>query len=757
MSRPDPTGRSHATTIALLALPFAVFYWAAPLLSQHTLGADYGRYAVPQQLLLQFSLASGSFPLYLPRFAGGQSASAATQGQLHHPISHLAAHIPGYWNGGALEIYTLLSLLSLGLALWALHRLLRELGLDGPLAFVGAFATVFNLRMLSLFVYGSPLQSYVGYLLLCVAVTRLFLHGPGYGRIVCVAVATYLLLCSGHPQMAYLGFAGALLVVLCVGPVLRAIVAGPVPARGTLATSAATTVGALALGMLLSAAYLAPFAFDFLPSAAERTGNDFSWVYTPFGTRSVVSLLHSLLRPFSSDVLGSFGGPAILLVPLLAPVVALRRRPSPGVALTWLLSLLVLALALAETLPLYYLAWKYLPLFSSFRAPGRVTIMVPFLLLLLFAWMCRSSPLVLRTGARTRTIPPLALGALVAALLYAAYGLLSFPYFDALELIPPARIHEIPTAAVRGVYVLGIASLVLLAAYAARPGRVVAVLLMLAVVSQGTLVLRFGTWVTSKQPTVTWDEMVRRHRLGVGRSQEDSGSGMAPAILVERRRALGAHARQRPVRLYWDVRPAQSRDQAFAMLRRGDASIVTLEDPGGGVRSALAPPPDLPAGEPPIGSVSLEHASYNRFSFAVHASHPGLLVVAQPYSGGWQAQVRGSPAPIGVANAAFIGIAVPAGDSTVDLRYDSAAARVGMLVSLATAWLLAAVGALRLRRPATRVAALLLATAAAVLAFSAWERSLHTGRHLGTWYQWRTPPATATPTTGDDAAGSPTS
>lgn len=268
----------------------------------------------------------------------------------------------------------------------------------------------------------------------------MFLRGPSSFRTACVAGATYLLLCGGHPQIAYLGFAGAILAMLCLGPALRATVVEPVPARGTLAGCFGGATAGLLLGVLLSAAYLAPFYFDFLAAGTQRTGREFSWTYTPFGTHSAVSLLHSLFRPFSSDVNGSFGGPAILGVALLAPVAAIRRRAAFGILLTWLVAVTVLALALAETLPLYLLAWRFVPLFSSFRVPGRVTMMAAFPLLLLLAWICRARGE--RVGSREGGLRPLVLLGLIAAVLYAMYPLLSVPSLDALELAPPVRILE---------------------------------------------------------------------------------------------------------------------------------------------------------------------------------------------------------------------------------------------------------------------------------------------------------------------------
>ena len=748
--------RRAVVLAGFLVLPFVVFLHVAPFVSGRTFGSDYPRYTVPQQQLLQFSLANGSFPLYLPGLAGGLPAVAATQGQLFHPIAHVAAALPGYWDGHVQEIYTALSLLSLGFAQWAAYRLLRELALDRVLAFVVSFATVFNLRMLALFDYGASLQAWVGTILLCVALARVVLHGPGVGRVACVAGATYLLLCSGHPQMAYLGFLGALLSLGCAVLLLPALApradGAPVAAasgRGQGLVACALGLGA---GIVLSAAYLVPFVLDFLPGAAQRTAQDFAWVYTPFGTHSAVSLLHSVFRPFSSDVQGSFAGPALLAAPLLLPVVALVRRPPLGVLATWLAALLVLALALAETLPLYFLAWKYVPLFASFRAPGRVTMMAPFLLLLLLAWACRAERVPVRAFGRTLALAPLALVAGVAAALYAAYALVSTPGLDTLEVAPPERIAAIPPGAVRAVWLLGIASLVALAGYAQRPSRVAAALLVSLVLAQGTLVLRFGTWLADAKPTPTWDELVRRHRVRVGFGKGDPGAAITPAILVERRRALGPEPEAVPLaRLHFDVHTAASRAEALDVLRRGGPNVATFESPDGvAVPRDVATPDEAGARE---GSLRLLHASYNRYVLGVQAARPALLVLGQPWTRSWHALVRGERSPVGVANAAFVGAPVPAGESVVELRYDSRAARAGTWLSVAAAWGLALAGTFRVRRRAARVAALAAATVVAVVAILAWEHSLHAGRHLGTAFTWSTRAGPAAPAAEPDDRG----
>lgn len=89
----------------ILLLPFLVFYWQAPFLADKTIGNDYVAFPIQQQMELQFSLEHGTFPLYVPGFAGGHSSAALTLGQMYHPISHLASIMPGYWDGYAAWLF----------------------------------------------------------------------------------------------------------------------------------------------------------------------------------------------------------------------------------------------------------------------------------------------------------------------------------------------------------------------------------------------------------------------------------------------------------------------------------------------------------------------------------------------------------------------------------------------------------------------------------------------------------------------------
>ena len=172
----------------IMLLPFFVFHWQSPFLGNQSIGNDYpvfNRY----QMELQYCLQHGSFPLYVPGFAGGQTSAALTMGQVYHPISHLASFLPGYWQGKSLECNTFLRLLSLGLVHLGLFILLGRLRLNPILSFIISFITVYNLRMLDLFRYYASLENYTGYLFLCMAMAksndcdRLLLKESSFNRV----------------------------------------------------------------------------------------------------------------------------------------------------------------------------------------------------------------------------------------------------------------------------------------------------------------------------------------------------------------------------------------------------------------------------------------------------------------------------------------------------------------------------------------------------------------------------------------------
>jgi hypothetical protein len=82
----------------------------------------------------------------------------------------------------------------------------------------------------------------------------------------------------------------------------------------------------------------------------------------------------------------------------------------------------------------------------------------------------------------------------------------------------------------------------------------------------------------------------------------------------------------------------------------------------------------------------------------VTANRPGLLVLSQAWSQGWQATVRGRSVPAVRVDGLVQGVPVPAGRSLVRFSYHAPGLRPGLLVSVATAAAFLAAGAIERHR-----------------------------------------------------------
>jgi hypothetical protein len=75
----------------------------------------------------------------------------------------------------------------------------------------------------------------------------------------------------------------------------------------------------------------------------------------------------------------------------------------------------------------------------------------------------------------------------------------------------------------------------------------------------------------------------------------------------------------------------------------------------------------------------------------VTAAAPALLVLSEVWDSGWRATVDGQPAPVLVANHVLRAVAVPAGEHTVELRYEPPSLRLGIAITLVALLLAVAV------------------------------------------------------------------
>jgi hypothetical protein len=97
--------------------------------------------------------------------------------------------------------------------------------------------------------------------------------------------------------------------------------------------------------------------------------------------------------------------------------------------------------------------------------------------------------------------------------------------------------------------------------------------------------------------------------------------------------------------------------------------------------------------------LSLERPTPERIRIRVRTDAPRALILPESDDGGWRVEARGGPLPAFRANAAFLGIRVPAGDSEIVCRYAPPGFRTGLAIS---AFLAAVAGGFGLTRRGAR-------------------------------------------------------
>lgn len=721
--------------VATLILPFFVLYWMVPFISKYTIGNDYLQYWIRMQLFLQFSIKNGTFPLYAPSFNGGWTASALTLGQLWHPISWLAALLPGYWSGHAHGLGTLLRLFSLSGTHLALFLFLRRLRLARVLALVISFITVYNLRMLDMFRYGASLENYVAHLLLCVAiawhyVTPMKRLGP-----FCIAICTWLLVVGGHPQITYFGLLGAAVVCLLTPFYMAVLLPDNAPVERRIIWKYYLTVGlSVAIGVLLASSYVLPFYFEYLHESSRSISTNFRWACGYQHT--VAGGLCNFFNPFHSDVNGAFGGSALFLLAALAPLLFLFRvRIVLPVLFLWLIGVVVFVLTLGSNGPLYYYFWKYFPFAQSFRIPGRLALILPFIILMLLAWMAHLKPFRLRIWGRDVFLSPLALLATVAAALFAILN--AFPpsvlgLQGGYPRYSPAKLNEIPVVVIVLTVAFGLASLAAIVLYCSshRFRLVAGVVLITAVFFQVTATLRYGTWVAAAQvktPTFETISRAQRQRLSFWGPSGDWSRSLIEEHLQQ------TFLEPTLARVCPKYTLVTSHKEAYEHMARERAiDYVFVENYPATEASDGLSDSDAKC----VDRVELKYNSFNNAKFEVTCAQPAFFVFSYPYSERWRGYVDKKSVPIYRCNGIEQTIWLPAGRHTVEFRYWSWPAIMGAVLSCLAVLSIALFLLTGLRPKLLRRSAMVMAPCFCTLALLIWYHSLYQGANIGTDWLW---------------------
>ncbi len=717
----------------LLLLPFIVFCWMVPFVGGHSLGNDYQNYWINMQLHLRFSLEHGTFPLYAPGFNAGWTSSALTLGQMYHPISWVAASVPGYWQGHALEIGTFLRLISLGICNVVVYLFLRRLRLGAALAFVISFITVYNLRMLDMFRYGASLENYIAFLMLCVTIGWCYLNNRPKLSFVLIVVCTYLLITGGHPQIAYIGLIGAVFFGLVAPYYLAEVLPEQKkPQRRLVLRYYFFIAFGIFTGLMLASWYSFPFYFEYIRQSGRGSGWSFAWSCghqdTLFGG------LQNFFNPYQSDVHGAFGGSSLIIPAVISPLLVLfNKRVAKVIWFIWLISVIVFVVSLGSNGPFYYYLWRYFPFAQSFRVPGRWNLLLPFLFLLLLVWASRARTRAGANGSGIWKKDPLAILAVLAVICFISVGVLTK---DGIEAAPgqytPARINRIPDTAVMISLMTGAISLLAIFLFRAfnRLRPVIAFILIAAVASQIICTIRYGTWVVKAgQPRQTYEQLEQLQQE-VMDYRPVTGDWSRTKLEEHIRWSFIEPALGRFATSYTSV---DSPRLAYeAMLEYRDIGHIYVEDFDKVQAEEVTDDETTMSGR----VVDLVYNSYNNLKFDTVGDKSCFFVFSYPYSRYWRAFIDEDRVPVYRCNGIEQCIWLPEGSHRIEFRYWSQPAIAGTVLTCITAvlisvWLLTSV-----RPRALRYALFVAVSACFVLLFVIWYRSLYEGDNIGTKFSW---------------------
>ncbi|MBI5739278.1 MAG: YfhO family protein [Nitrospirae bacterium] len=697
---------------------------------------------------LLFSVKTGSFPLYAPGVAYGHSASALTLGQIFHPLSHLASIMPGYWNGRAVEWNNLYKMLSLGLTQIVLFAFLQKLRLSRLFSLLLSFIAIYNLKLLDIYRHGTPLEAYTGHFILCAVIGWYFINPTKWTGPLCIICASYLLICSGHPEEMYYGFVGAGLFTF-VAPFYLSTMLPDKKVDYRIVIGFLIRVALyLCIGILLSSAYILPFYFDFISDNIQRVDRNYAEANINLDT--FVGTLNNFFLPLRSVVYGAFGASSLLLMAFILPVLRFFKIKIPrSVWLIWGVLMIIFLYIQGSRTPVHRLVWEYLPFASSIRDPGRISIMLPFFIMLVLAWVVVQSETVsLRFRQSVVTLRPVTILAFCSLSLIIIYYLSYIAvYYSSPQALfqkffshPAGHLGDIPYFRIELLtIIMGISLLICLAFYSMRDtsGRIGLLLTVLVFVQAGiVLQYRAAFWTETKYASPSFMEMQRQKEARLD-YRYYPGYGLQSSIV--NKQLTNSFMEPFLGKIFTQVIPVNSQEEAYGKMReRQLPQQVFIE----GYPLKKAGQITDGARHMKKGTVKLVYSSFNRLRFHVSSGKPAIMGLSYPNTGKWRAWINGERVHVYRANGAAHAVEIPEGESIVEFRYWSRAFLWGMGISCVTFAITGLFVAFRALKGPPRYIWAVIVFIISAGAFSLWYNSLYSGDNLNTEYTWSySPPA----------------
>ncbi|MFC1630865.1 YfhO family protein, partial [Pseudomonadota bacterium] len=403
-------------------------------------------------------------------------------------------------------------------------------------------------------------------------------------------------------------------------------------------------------------------------------------------TTTPVSLFNNFTVPFRSEIHSAFGASALLFYGILS-IFLFRRLFTLKKALPLFIIVVALMLVtMGDDAFFHGFLWNNLPLYSSFRTPGRISLLLPFYIILIYSLYLKEISII----NNERYV----LGShVVLSFIYFCLSLLSIFYLP----LPAHYTPEDHNNVSHGAEILFVAfnSLLIISIgiYITQSSIVIkrisaAVSIISLILSTGGLLYK-GTWVIPYKEAVSNIlslEQYNQRIKGLGKFAYGSESKNV-RNQIDSYKFDADHARVLPAITY-----VNSLNEAYKHLKtHGDKDSIVIAD------SAQQPGTEYLCEKNCNYKITRSCHTYNKFEYFLENNAGGIAKFNIPYSSNWVATLDGVKEKILKANGFEMAIVIPDdGEHKLTLLYKSWSFTAGLIISLTTLAIILILGVRRL-------------------------------------------------------------
>lgn len=512
------TGFLWLSILACFGLAFGLVGWT--IWSPVTIGNDYVVWPIYPNLVRSFYDSKGVPTIWYPFYTGGFPFGGLPGVQVFHLPTWLLTLIPDYLNGNAIYWNSVKHVLVFTCGHWtASFFISRSLRISFFHSFLLTAPLIYNLRTLDQLRYGIYLEAVV-YFQSAMLLAYLYLAKRNVGILIAFGIFVQFCLTAGHPPSLFYGVVIAGFVAVLAFPRWASAEQGGMSALRPLLVPSLHILGVSALSFLLAAPNWWPSSEMLQMNSVRVLHSTLEWAKALPLTWP--RLFNNFFMPWETEVHSAFGGSALLTILLASTAIFclldLRRY-------WWAILLLFYPFVFSFGGWLFEFFYYNVPGYKWMRIPGRITAMIPLLMLTILGYGLFS--VFGAEGNHAQQIKKrLRLSVVISALLHMIMlvAVSGSVIFDAAWLnsfretgFSPHKLNGWSEAMRLTWIVAGLATSASIAYMLGKQKPTLTIhtysLLLVLFITQTYLINRYGTWIVTRYATPTSGEFLTANHL----------------------------------------------------------------------------------------------------------------------------------------------------------------------------------------------------------------------------------------------------